>query len=104
MKRAKECCREFKFSILVPAEEYYPGAEGEEILLQGVVDAWFDDGDGVTILDFKSDHIAPGQEPHRAEEYRPQMEAYRKAMARILGRPVKACALWFFATGGMTLL
>ena len=99
MKQAKSCRREFKFSILVPAEDYYPGAEGEEILLQGVVDAWFDDGDGVTILDFKSDRVAPGGEAARAEEYRPQLEAYCKAMAAILDRPVKRCVLWFFATG-----
>ena len=63
------------------------------------MDAWFDDGDGVTILDFKSDRVAPGGEAARAEEYRPQLEAYCKAMAAILDRPVKRCVLWFFATG-----
>ncbi len=99
MARAEECSREFKFSILVPAKDYFPQAgEGEEVLLQGVIDAWFDDGTGVTVVDFKSDRIAPGGEGARAEEYRPQLEAYGKALSAILGRPVRRTVLWFFAT------
>ena len=99
MVAARECQREFKFSILVPAQDYYPGAEQEEILLQGVIDAWFDNGDGVTVVDFKSDRIVPGGEAARAEEYRPQLEAYSKALSAILDRPVQRKVLWFFATG-----
>ena len=100
MMEARECRREFKFSLLVPARDYYPEAEeGEEVLLQGVVDAWFDNGDGVTVVDFKSDRIAPGGEKARAEEYRPQLEAYSRALSAILDRPVRRKVLWFFATG-----
>ena len=100
MAGAKECRREFKFSLLVPARDYYPEAEeGEEVLLQGVIDAWFDGGDGVTVVDFKSDRIAPGGERARAEEYRPQLEAYSRALSAILNRPVRRMVLWFFATG-----
>jgi ATP-dependent helicase/nuclease subunit A len=99
MAGAAKCQREFKFSILVPAQNYYPEAEGEEILLQGVVDAWFDDGDGVTVIDFKSDRVKPGGEIAKGEEYRPQLNAYSQALARILNRPVRRTVLWFFATG-----
>ena len=98
MKSASRCGREFKFSILVPAEEYYPGAGGEKLLLQGVIDAWFEDDRGITVLDFKSDCIRPGREAQRAEDYRPQLEAYTKALSRILGKPVTRKVLWFFAT------
>ena len=96
---AKECRREFKFSILVPASAYYPEADGEEeVLLQGVVDVWFDDGEGITILDFKSDRVRPGDEAERAEHYRPQLEAYGHALSVMTGRPVKRKVLWFFMT------
>ena len=98
MARAPECRREFKFSLLVPAEEYFPGAGEETVLLQGVVDAWFGDERGVTVVDFKSDRIQPGDEKIRAEEYRPQLEAYGRALSAILGRPVRRMVLWFFAT------
>ena len=99
MAGAEVCRREFKFSLLIPAREYFPdGGEGEEVLLQGVVDAWFDGGGGVTVVDFKSDRVRPGGEGAKAEEYRPQLEAYSRALSAILGRPVRRRVLWFFAT------
>ena len=99
MCAAPTCRREFKFSILAPASDYYPGAEGEEVLFQGVIDAWFENEKGVTVLDFKSDHIRPGGEKERGEGYRPQLESYGMALSRILGKPVTRKVLWFFSTG-----
>ena len=92
------CHREFKFSLLVDAEEYFPEAVGEEVLLQGVVDLWFEDENGITVVDFKSDHIQPGEESKRAEYYRPQLEAYSKALKTILGVEKIKTVLWFFKT------
>ncbi len=95
----EKCRREFKFSVLTSALDYFPEGKGEEVLLQGVIDAWFEGEDGsVTVVDFKSDRVAPGGEPARAEEYRPQLAAYSQALSAILGRPVNRQVLWFFAT------
>ena len=95
----ERCRREFKFSVLDSALNYFPDGKGEEVLLQGVIDAWFEGEDGtVTVVDFKSDHIRPGGEGKRAEEYRPQLEAYSLALSAILGKPVNRQVLWFFAT------
>ena len=93
--------REFKFSMLVPAADYYPDAEaGEEVLLQGVVDCWFEEADGtVTVVDFKTDRVTEHTVEARAREYRPQLEAYSRALSQALGLPVGRCVLWFFALG-----
>ena len=93
--------REFKFSMLVPAADYYPNAEvGEEVLLQGVVDCWFVEEDGtVTVLDFKTDRVSEATVEQRAKEYRPQLEAYSRALSQALERPVGRCTLWFFSLG-----
>ena len=99
LAQAKEVHREFKFSLLTPAGDYLPSLEGEEVLLQGVVDCWFVDERGITVLDFKSDRILPGQEEERAQSYAPQLSAYSRALERITGRPVCRKMLWFFATG-----
>ena len=96
--RARACHREFKFSLLTQAEEYFPDAVGEEVLLQGVVDLWFEDENGVTVVDFKSDHILPGEEAARAEHYRPQLQAYSRALQTILGVEKIRTVLWFFKT------
>ena len=98
LTRSKTCRREFKFSLLVDAEAYFADAHGEEVLLQGVIDLWFEDEDGVTVVDFKSDHIQPGEERERAEYYRPQLEAYSKALKTILGVKKLKTVLWFFKT------
>ena len=92
------CRREFKFSVLTSALDYFPEGKGEEVLLQGVIDAWFEEGGSVTVVDFKSDQVASGGERARAEEYRPQLNAYSQALSAILGRPVNRQVLWFFAT------
>ena len=95
----KRCSREFKFSVLVSALDYFPDGKGEEVLLQGVIDAWFEGEDGsLTVVDFKSDRVVPGGERARAEEYRLQLAAYSQALSAILGRPVNHQVLWFFAT------
>lgn len=93
--------REFKFSMLVPAADYYLDAEaGEEVLLQGVVDCWFEEADGtVTVVDFKTDRVTEHTVEARAREYRPQLEAYSRALSQALGLPVGRCVLWFFALG-----
>ena len=95
----ERCRREFKFSVLVSALDHFPEGRGEEILLQGVIDAWFEGEDGsITVVDFKSDRVRPGGEQARAEEYRPQLAAYCQALSAILGRPVNRQVLWFFVT------
>ena len=93
--------REFKFSLLVPAKDYFPQAEaGEEVLLQGVVDCWFQTADGaVTVVDFKTDAVTEATVEARAAEYAPQLEAYSRALGEVLGRPVARRALWFFRLG-----
>ena len=97
----ERCRREFKFSVLNSALDYFPDGIGEEVLLQGVIDAWFELGDTITVVDFKSDRVAPGGEQARAAEYRPQLNAYSLALSAILGRPVNRQVLWFFATDTM---
>ncbi len=89
--------REFKFSLLVPAREYYPAAQGEELLLQGVVDCWFETDEGITVLDFKSDRVSEQNVARRAGEYRPQLQVYANALEKLTGRPVVRRVLWFFA-------
>ncbi len=92
--------REFKFSILTDARRCYPDApEGEEVLLQGVIDCCFRTESGYTVIDFKTDRIRPGGETQRAEEYRTQLNVYTAALEEITGVPVTRRVLWFFRTG-----
>ncbi len=102
LKNAKAVHREFKFSVLIPAAEYYPQAvpfPDERVLMQGVIDCLIETEDGMIVLDFKTDRVAASRAAQRAERYRPQLSAYRRAAEEVFGRPVQACALFFLHSG-----
>ena len=88
--------REFKFSILDDGENYGDGLQGEQVLLQGVVDCAIIEDDGVTIIDFKTDYVTEETMPELVARYRMQVQTYAQAMARIYQRKVKASYLYFF--------
>ena len=100
LRRAKEIRREFRFSLLVPAGDYYPeAAAGDELLLQGVVDLYAQVEGGVLVVDFKTDSVTEENVRQRAELYRPQLLAYSRALESILEQPVVRRVLYFFRTG-----
>ncbi len=95
---APQVIREFKFSLLTPAQVYDPALAGEELLLQGVTDCCLLEQEGLCVIDFKTDRLSPGQEAQRADRYRGQLAAYSAALSKIFARPVKEQLLYFFAT------
>ena len=94
-----EHIREFKFSILDNGANYGAGLEGEQVLLQGVVDCALIEEDGITVIDFKTDRVNENTVKDALERYRLQVETYADALERIYGKPVKASYLYFFALG-----
>ena len=104
IRGADRVLREFKFSVLTPAEKWYPDAKGERILLQGVTDCCLFRDELITVVDFKTDRVVPGEEARAGEKYRPQLDAYASALSRIFERPVVRRLLYFFATDSMTEL
>jgi ATP-dependent helicase/nuclease subunit A len=63
------------------------------------VDCALIEEDGITIVDFKTDHVTEETVPIRAEHYRPQVAAYADALGRIYQKPIKRTLLYFFHTG-----
>ena len=96
LQTAKEILREFKFSVLDAGENYDPRLQGEQILLQGVVDCALMEEDGITVVDFKTDYVTEETLSQRAEHYRPQVRSYADALGRIYKKPVKQAVLYFF--------
>ena len=88
--------REFKFSILDDGCHYGAGLEGEQVLLQGVVDCAIVEEDGITVLDFKTDRVTPDTLPQAVDRYRTQVQTYKEALERIYEKKVKKALLYFF--------
>ena len=91
-----EHVREFKFSILDDGNNYGTGLEGEQVLLQGVVDCALLESDGITVLDFKTDFVTEETLGSLIERYRPQVATYADALRRIYEMPIKESYLYFF--------
>lgn len=98
IRSADKVVREFKFSILTDASIYDPAGQGEQMMLQGVTDCCLIKDGKLTVIDFKTDRIRPGEELQAGERYRGQLEAYSMALSRIFDMPVEAKILYFFAT------
>ena len=98
IRRSGRVAREYRFSLLRPVSDYVPDASDDALLLQGVVDCFFEEKDGLVVLDFKTDRITRAETAQRAEHYRAQLEAYALALEKIMGKPVREKVLYFFAT------
>lgn len=99
LRTGEKVVREFKFSLLTDAAPYGDGLTGEQMLLQGVVDCALVEPEGITVVDFKTDHVSPEGLPEAVERYRGQVQAYAGALERIYERPVKKALLYFFHAG-----
>ena len=99
MLAAKNMRREFKFSLLVGADEVFGAAAGEQVLLQGVVDCCIEEDGELVIIDYKTDRVRGAAVERRAETYAGQLRAYAAAMECITGKTVRECALYFLAAG-----
>ena len=90
--------REQPFVIGLPASEVKKEWQSEElILVQGIIDAYFEEEDGLVLLDYKTDHIKKAED--LADRYREQLYYYAKALEQITGKPVKEKILYSVALG-----
>ncbi len=90
--------RETPFILGVPAREIYHAAEADDmILVQGIVDAWFEEDEGIILLDYKTDRVSSGEELVR--KYHIQLESYERALSELTGRKITEKYLYSFRLG-----
>ena len=94
-----ELRREFKFSLMCRADEWFPDAGDERVLLQGVVDLCFEENGELVIVDYKTDRVFGARIAERAESYRQQIDIYAGAMERISGKKVREKIIFFTEAG-----
>lgn len=103
-KRMRECAlrgtlrRERPFVMGIDAKEIYPQEEeGEMLLVQGIIDVYFEEPDGITVLDYKTDKVRRAEE--LAEKYHAQLDYYAKALERVTNKKVKEKIIYSFTLG-----
>lgn len=103
MRKAEEngrLYREQPFVMGVPADMVYPDSKScETILVQGIIDVFFEEDGGIVLLDYKTDRLAQGEEEKLKGRYAAQMECYAMAIEKAYAKPVKEILLYSFALG-----
>ncbi len=97
MRRAAEdgkLYRERQFVIGIPAREMDEADSDEPVLIQGIIDAWFEEGDEAVIVDYKTDRAEKGDEDRLLARYRLQLIYYARALSQITGKKVKEAVIY----------
>lgn len=87
--------REQPFVLGVDAGAVYPDTEsGEMILVQGIIDVFFEEDGELVLLDYKTDKVKTAQE--LKEKYHSQLDYYAQALEQLLEKPVKEKIIYSF--------
>jgi ATP-dependent helicase/nuclease subunit A len=68
----------------------------DKILLQGIIDCFFEEGGELVLVDFKTDKVTKSTVDSRAGEYAPQLKAYASALERMTKKRVRERIVYFF--------
>lgn len=96
--------REEAFSLLLPAKGLFPNVVGnQDVLIHGIIDAYFELDGRVILLDYKTDFVLPGSPQQGIQKvidrYQGQVNLYAQALSNILGKPVNEKYLYLLSIG-----
>lgn len=82
---------------------YIKDSDGIDVMVQGVIDCFFEENGKYILLDYKNSYINPEKREtilqKLKETYGGQIQLYKEALELIKGKPVKACYLYLFSEG-----
>lgn len=81
---ALRCEREFPFTV-----------EIEGVVLNGQIDLWFQNSEGITLVDYKTDRLEPAEIANTADAYAVQLRLYAAVLQRITGELPRRAVLHF---------
>lgn len=101
MRKAKHVWKEKQFVYLEDAkviDDSYPA--NEKILIQGMIDTFFIEEDGIVIIDYKTDFIDVNNREESIaalkERYRVQLDFYARAIGEMTRKPVKEKCIYLY--------
>ena len=92
--------REQQFVMSVPANEKNEAwTDSEQMLVQGIIDAFFEEEDGLVLVDYKTDFVLKGHEQELIDKYQKQLWYYARVLERVRTKKVKEIYIYSFALG-----
>ncbi len=94
----RQLYREQPFVLGVDANQVYPEMDaGETILVQGIIDAYFEEENELVVVDYKTDRVKTGEE--LLKRYKMQLDYYAQALEKLTGKHVREKIIYAFALG-----
>jgi ATP-dependent helicase/nuclease subunit A len=102
--RRGELHREQQFMMGKPAGTLYRECDSQEtVLVQGIIDAWFLEGEDIVLVDYKTDSVTEDA-GELVEKYKMQLDYYREALERMTGRKVREEIIYSLSLGESTTI
>ena len=89
-----ELFREQPFVMGLPASQVDGSDSDETILIQGIIDAYFEEDGEIIVLDYKTDRVQT--EAELKDRYHEQLRLYTKALEQITRKKVKEQIIYSF--------
>ena len=87
--------REQPFVMGVEAKRIYKDTDSKElIIVQGIIDAYYEEDDGIVLLDYKTDRVDSAEQ--LVKRYKEQLNLYEEAIERFSAKRVKAKLIYAF--------
>lgn len=91
----KKIWKEKQFVIGVPFSEMSDDERSDSyVVVQGIIDLYFEEEDGLVIVDYKTDRTADQDGSSLINRYKVQLDYYRRALEQISGKKVKECYIY----------
>ena len=97
IRNSKRIRREVPFNLSISAKDIFKFEENSKddtIMVQGIIDLYYETEEGIIIVDYKSDRLHNANE--FIERYGKQLEYYKKALEKITGKRVLKAYIYSF--------
>ncbi len=97
IKNAKNIWREMPFNLSLKLKDVYSTddlSRDDEILVQGVIDLYFENDDGLVLVDYKTDNLDTKEE--FINRYKVQLNYYRRALEELTDKKVCKVIIYSF--------
>lgn len=98
-EQAGRLYREQQFIIGIPMNQIYPGTEEEDLeLVQGIIDAYFEEDGELVLMDYKTDKVSKEQgTAELMQRYQAQLQYYKRTLEQLTGKTVKETYIYSFS-------
>ncbi len=97
IKKSKNIFKETDFVLGIDSSELYNDMHSDKkILLHGCIDCYFEEDDHIILIDYKSDYYTENTKAQLLENYKLQMDIYKRAIENSTNKKVLETYIYLF--------